>query len=167
MAVITKGIELYWVSHPSGDIGFTSQNKVEGKGYLLAGLQEIGDLVGTQGAERDKIEITTLADDKHVYTDGLIAEAENDGIEFKFLFDKDLYKGFVDTAASEANTSQPSTWALYIPTGVTGDSGAATATYSSFDIVANCAVKVDGAGVNSAMTMTVTLTPTEVIEFNK
>lgn len=165
MAVITKGIELYFVKHTTvSDNNFDYINETEGKGYLLGGLQEIGDLVGAEGANRDKIEITTLADDKHVFTDGLIAESSNDGIEFKFLFDKDLYEGFVGQSATEQGTGAPSEWALYIPTGVSSNG---LPSYSSFNIIANCAVKVDGAGVNSAMTMTVTLTPTEVIEFNK
>ena len=168
MAVITKGIELYLQAGAGGDNGFSSVDekyKVAEKGTLMYGLQEIGDLSQVEGSGRDKIEITTLADDKHVYTDGILADSGNDGIEFKFLFDAKLYKGFVEQSKSEKSQGLPSTWGLYIPVGVTNVGNQSQTTYCKFTIKAMCSVSVDGAGVNSAMTMTVTLSPTEVIQF--
>lgn len=168
MAVITKGIELYFVKNNIGDNVFKERNKfteVQGKGVLLPGLMEIGDITGAAGGERDKIEITTLADDKHVYTNGLLAEGENEGIEFKFLYDPDLYYAFtLDSEYDHSSERERSEWALYIPTGTKNDMNQME--YNSFTIKGGSTVKIDGAGVNSAMTMSVTITPVEPIRFN-
>lgn len=67
MATISKGITL-------------SYKKAEAF-VALTNLQEIPDIGGT----KESIEITTLADAAHVYTDGLITYG--DSIEFKFLYE--------------------------------------------------------------------------------
>lgn len=54
MAVISKGITLSY--------------KLEGDFIELTNLQEIPDL----GGESEAIEITTLADPAHMYTDGIL-----------------------------------------------------------------------------------------------
>jgi hypothetical protein len=67
MAVISKGIKL---SYKSGE-SFVD----------LTNLQEIPDL----GGDVEAIEITTLADAAHTYTDGL--KNYGDSLAFKFLYD--------------------------------------------------------------------------------
>lgn len=154
MAVITKGIQL-WVKESENGVEIKPSDTVDNKlGCLVPDLQEIGDLVGAVGAERDKIEVTTLADDKHVYVDGLIAEADNDSIEFKLLYSPKCFKAFATALETEVFP-----FYLTIPNGVEDR--------AVFTIMAKPSIKVDGAGVNSAITMTLTLTPTEVIDFKE
>ena len=68
MAVISKGITL---SYKVGEAEF----------IVLTNLQEIPDL----GGEVEAIEITTLADAAHTYTDGL--KNYGDSLAFKFLYE--------------------------------------------------------------------------------
>ena len=72
MAVISKGIKLSYKT--SGEI-YTD----------LTNLQEIPDL----GGESEAIEITTLADAAHMYTDGLLNYG--DSLGFKFLYEKEQF----------------------------------------------------------------------------
>lgn len=67
MAVISKGIRLTW--------------KKMDTFIRLDNLMEIPDI----GAETDSIEITTLADDAHMYTNGIKNYGES--LSFKFLYD--------------------------------------------------------------------------------
>ena len=72
MATISKGIKLSY--------------KSSGSSYVeLTDLQEIPDL----GGDKESIEITTLADSAHVYTDGLINYG--DSLAFKFLYAKEQF----------------------------------------------------------------------------
>ena len=71
MAVVSKGIKLSY--------------KNNGEFIALTDLQEIPELGGTT----DAIEITTLADAAHVYTDGLISYG--DSLAFKFLYEKEQF----------------------------------------------------------------------------
>ena len=68
MAVISKGITLSYGTNDS----FTP----------LTNLQEIPEL----GGKVEAIEITTLADEAHKYTDGL--KNYGDSLPFKFLYDE-------------------------------------------------------------------------------
>jgi hypothetical protein len=68
MAVISKGITLSYT---------TSEEKIE-----LTNLQEIPEL----GGEVEAIEITTLADAAHMYTDGI--KNYGDSLAFKFLYEQ-------------------------------------------------------------------------------
>lgn len=116
MAVISKGITLY--------VGEKA----------LTNLQEIPDL----GGEVEAIEITTLADGAHVYTDGL--KNYGDSLGFKFL-----YEGaqFAELNALEGVSS----WKVELPDGET-----CTFTGTS-------SVKLDGVGINSALTYTLSVKP--------
>lgn len=172
MAVISKGITLYYVGNASGDNTFREtygqgavNEYIDSIGFKIPGLQEIGDIASAEGAGRDKIEITTLADDRHRYTDGILAEDANESIEFKFLYDPILYKAFKkDSTYDQTQDDERSTWVLLIPNG-TKDSGQASQ-YGKFTIVGGSTVKLDGAGVNAALTMTVNITPVEPITFD-
>ena len=122
MAVISKGIKL---SYKSG----TGATYTE-----LTNLQEIGDL----GGETDAIEITTLADAAHTYTNGI--KNYGDAITFKFLYDGTQF-------ATLNGLTGSASWKVELP-----DNKACT-----FD--GACSVKLDGVGVNAALTYTLSVRP--------
>ncbi|MBE6782972.1 MAG: hypothetical protein E7536_03055 [Ruminococcaceae bacterium] len=70
MAVISKGIKLSYKATESAE-AYTE----------LTDLQEIPEL----GGDTEAIEITTLADAAHRYTDGI--KNYGDSLAFKFLYD--------------------------------------------------------------------------------
>lgn len=116
MAVISKGISLF-----HGEVELTN-------------LQEIPDL----GGEAEAIEITTLADAAHMYTDGILNYG--DSLAFKFLYDKEQ---FITLSALEDSQS----WRVVLPDD----------TACSFS--GTCSVKLDGVGVNAALTYTLAIKP--------
>lgn len=116
MAVISKGITL-----------FCGEKE-------LTNLMEIPELGGTV----ESIEVTTLADAAHVYTDGLISYG--DSLAFKFLYEKAQF-----TELNGLEGSQ--TWKVELPDGATCTFGGA------------CSVKLDGAGVAAALTYTLAIKP--------
>jgi hypothetical protein len=122
MAVISKGIKL---SYKAGE----ASSYVE-----LTNLQEIPEL----GGEKESIEITTLADAAHMYTDGLINYG--DTLAFKFLYEK---AQFTSLTALEGECE----WKVELP-----DASACTFSGSS-------SVKLDGVGVNAALTYTLNIKP--------
>jgi hypothetical protein len=167
MALISKGIELFYNYSGVMGGGFGADNKaadISANAYKLPGLQEIGELSGMGGGlSRDKIEITTLADDRHVYTDGLIAESDASEISFKFLFDAEIFrlaKAHADWEQSQISIGNKEEglgeWIVRLPDG---------ATFTMKATVTN--LKLDGAGVGAALTMSMGLTPYETIEFAK
>ena len=116
MATISKGITLSY-----GDTELTN-------------LMEIADL----GGETEAIEITTLADAAHMYTDGL--KNYGDSLAFKFLYEKAQF-----TTLNGLTESQ--TWKVTLPDG-------ATCTFGGTG-----SVKLDGVGVNAALTYTLAIKP--------
>lgn len=116
MAVISKGISLF---HGEKE---------------LTNLQEIPDL----GGEAEAIEITTLADAAHMYTDGILNYG--DSLAFKFLYEKTQ---FVELTGLEGSQS----WRVVLP-----DDTACSFT-------GTCSVKLDGIGVNAALTYTLAIKP--------
>ena len=120
MAVISKGITLAY--------------KANADYVELTNLQEIPDLGGTVEA----IEITTLADAAHMYTDGL--KNYGDSLEFKFLFEGEQF------SALNALTGSLE-WRVTLPEGETCTFGG------------SCSVRLDGVGVNAALTYTLAVKP--------
>ena len=120
MAVISKGITLSYGTSSS----FTE----------LTNLQEIPEL----GGDAEAIEITTLADAAHMYTDGI--KNYGDSLSFKFLYEKAQF-----TALNGLTDSQ--SWKVELPDGAT----------CTFD--GTCSVKLDGVGVNAALTYTLAIKP--------
>lgn len=116
MAVISKGISL-----------FLGEEE-------LTNLQEIPEL----GGEAEAIEITTLADVAHMYTDGILNYG--DSLAFKFLYEKEQ---FLELSALEGSQS----WKVQLP----------DTTNCSFTGTAS--VKLDGVGVNAALTYTLAIKP--------
>lgn len=130
MAVISKGIKLSYK---------TTNNFVD-----LTNLQEIPDL----GGETEAIEITTLADAAHVYTNGI--KNYGDALAFKFLYEAGQY-ATLNTLAGKGEATE---WKVTLP----GEGGAAC-TFSG-----SCSVKLDGVGVNAALTYTLSIRPsTEMV----
>ena len=121
MAVISKGITLAY----KGATGEYTE---------LTNLQEIPEL----GGDVEAIEITTLADTAHMYTDGI--KNYGDSLVFKFLYEKEQF-----TTLSGLTTSQ--TWKVELPDG-------ATCTFGG-----TCSVKLDGVGVNAALTYSLSVKP--------
>ena len=127
MAVISKGITLSY--------------KTSGETYTgLTNLQEIPDL----GGESEAIEITTLADAAHMYTDGILNYG--DSLAFKFLYEKEQFTTLSELAGSIG-------WKVTLP-----DSTACT-------FSGTASVKLDGVGVNSALTYTLSVKPDSAMEW--
>ena len=120
MAVISKGITLSYKK----DAAFVE----------LTNLQEIPDL----GGEVEAIEVTTLADAAHVYTDGL--KSYGDSLAFKFLYDGTQFNA-LNALADVVE------WKVELP-------DASTCSFSG-----SCSVKLDGVGVNAALTYTLAIKP--------
>lgn len=119
-AVISKGIKLSYGKENS----YTA----------LTDLQEIPELGGTA----ESIEITTLADAAHMYTDGI--KNYGDSLAFKFLYKKEQF-----TTLNALTGSQG--WKVELPDG-------ASCTFSGTSSVA-----LDGVGVNAALTYTLSIKP--------
>lgn len=122
MAVISKGITLSYKNGTGST--FTA----------LTNLQEIPDL----GGDVEAIEITTLADGAHMYTDGL--KNYGDSLAFKFL-----YEGTQFTTLNGLTGSNE--WKVELPDGE-------TCTFSG-----TSSVKLDGVGINAALTYTLAIKP--------
>ena len=121
MAVISKGITL---SYKTGEGSFVE----------LTNLQEIPELGGTAEA----VEITTLADAAHVYTDGILNYG--DSLAFKFLYEKEQFTTLHGLEGVQG-------WKVALPDGAS----------CTFDGTAS--VKLDGVGVNAALTYTLAVKP--------
>lgn len=103
---------------------------------VLADLQEIPEL----GGEAEAVEITTLDDAAHMYMNGILNYG--DSLAFKFLYKTEQFNtlsGLVDEVIS---------WKVSLPEG----------TSCSFDGAAS--LKLDGVGVNAALTYTLSVKPT-------
>lgn len=101
---------------------------------LLTNLQEIPELGGT----RESIEITTLGDDAHMYTDGILNYGDN--ISFKFLYEKEQF-----TTLNGLKGTQ--TIVVTLP-------DSSTCTFSG-----TCSVKLDAVGINAPLTYTLNVKP--------
>ena len=101
----------------------------------LGNLQEIGDL----GGDTEAIEITTLADTAHVYADGI--KNYGDSLTFKFLYDVGQFNELIALSGATVN------WLVTLPDDAN----------CSFN--GSCSVKLDGVGVNSALTYTLSIRP--------
>ena len=120
MATISKGIKLSY--------------KADGAFVELEDLQEIPEL----GGDTEAIEITTLADAAHMYTDGI--KNYGDSLAFKFLYKKEQF-------ATLNGLKDAVEWKVELPDG-------ASCTFEGTG-----SVKLDGAGVNVALTYTLAVKP--------
>lgn len=122
MAVISKGITLSYKT--SGGSSYTT----------LTDLQEIPEL----GGDSEAIEITTLDDAAHMYTDGILNYG--DSLAFIFLYKKEQ---FTTLQGLEGSID----WKVALPDNT-------TCTFSG-----TSSVKLAGVGVNAALTYTLSIKP--------
>ena len=120
--LLTKGITLSYAAQGTNE--FTE----------LTNLQEIPEL----GGEAEAIEITTLADAAHKYTDGILNYG--DSLAFKFLYEKAQFVELNGLSGSQD-------WKVSLPDGSTCSFGG------------SASVKLDGVGVNAALTYTLSIKP--------
>lgn len=138
MAVISKGIKL---SYYLGDGEATQWTE-------LTNLQEIPEL----GGEAEAIEITTLADAAHMYTNGIMNYG--DSLGFKFLYEKEQFETLNAYAKVGGDgEAQNLKWQVKLPDGATCEFSGA------------CSVKLDGVGVNAALTYTLAVKPTSTMSW--
>ena len=122
MAVISKGIKL-------------SYKGAEGSSFVeLTNLQEIPELNG----DTEAIEITTLADAAHIYTDGI--KNYGDALAFKFLYESAQFMTLNGLSGEQS-------WKVELADGTACTFGG------------SCNVKLDGVGVNAALTYTLYIRP--------
>ena len=152
MATISKGITLTWQE------GLYNKNtgKWEGTGadpVLLTNLLEIPE-IGASDAGFEQIDITTLADSKMKYMNGLESASESEALEFKFLYEKAQFAALeVGGASTHGEWNSTGTemyahqWTVTLPDG------------STCKFLGKHSVRLEGVGVNSAITYILTVTP--------
>ena len=158
MATISKGITLSVVSGYSKTDGtlFTPASGMQA--IELTNLLEIPEIGGSD-AGYEQIDITTLADSKMKYMIGLESASEPEALEFKFLYEKSQFKTLEqgafqskygewqedeDTGVRQMASAQ---WKITLPDG------------STCTFVGKGAVRLEGVGVNSAITYVLSVTP--------
>jgi hypothetical protein len=114
--------------------GITLSYKVDGAEFIaLTNLQEIPEI--GNGA-REKIEVTTLADDNKQYIAGLGDSGQE--LAFKFLHEKEQF-----TALAAIN--ETADWEVALPDGIKAE------------FKGTPSIKMDGASANAALTYTLTV----------
>ena len=108
----------------------------------LTNLQEIPDL----GGSADSVEVTTLADSAHMYINGLLDYG--DSLDFTFLYEKAQFTTLNGLSGAQS-------WKVTLP-----GTGGMTATFD-----AEASVRLNGVGVNDAITYTLSLKPSSAITF--
>lgn len=115
--------------------GIKLSYKANGESYTdLTNLQEIPDI----GGESEAIEITVLSDEAHMYCDGI--KNYGDSLAFKFLYEKEQFTTLSGLTGSKE-------WKVTLP----------DSTACSFS--GSASVKLDGVGVNAALTYTLSIKP--------
>lgn len=123
--------------------GITLSYKIGEAEYIeLTNLQEIPELGNTA---REKVEVTTLADDNKMYIAGLGDSGQD--LSFKFLHEKTQFQTLVAI-------TEKCGWKVELPDGI-------NATFEGTP-----SVRMDGAGANAALTYTLNITVESNIEFN-
>ena len=121
--------------------GIKLSYKTTGEQYTaLTNLQEIPDL----GGESEAIETTTLADPAHMYINGILNYG--DSLAFKFLYEPTQFQSLQAMVNSVD-------WKVELPDGENG------VVDTSCSFKGKCSVKLDGVGVNSALTYTLSIKP--------
>lgn len=108
----------------------------------LTNLQEIPDVGGTA----DSVEVTTLDDVAHRYINGL--KDYGDSLDFTFLYDATQF-------TTLAGLSGDINWKVTLP-----GTGSHNATFTG-----EPSVKLNGVGVNDAITYTLSIKPSSAIAF--
>lgn len=123
----------------SKGITLSYKNGAAGDYKVLTNLQEIPELNG----DTESIEITVLSDAAHMYTDGI--KNYGDSLPFKFLYETTQFETLNGLTGS-------TDWEVELPDGT-------TCAFSG-----TSSVKLDGVGVNAALTYTLNIKPnTEMV----
>ena len=101
---------------------------------VLTDLMEIPEM----GGSVEKIDVTTLDSVAYRYTDGL--KNYGDSLDFKFLYSQEQFSTLNALEGSQS-------WKVELPDGAT----------CSF--TGSCGVRLEGVGVNSAITFILSITP--------
>lgn len=172
-AYISKGMTAFYKNITPADM--ETLNALGGltlsqdKGFALPKIQEIGELgIRSASSTYDKIEVTTLEDERHVYVNGLMAESETNELTLKFLYDAKYFKFFqtaleLEEAKLTSSTDYAAEWQIEVPLSETilADDGSRIG--GVFTINGNIAsVVLDSVTVNNALTMTITLTVIDI-----
>ena len=125
-------------------MGITLAYKASGASSFtdLTNLQEIPDL----GGNADSVEVTTLEDSAHMYINGLLDYG--DSLDFTFLYEKAQFTTLNGLSGAQS-------WKVTLP-----GTGGMTATFD-----AEASVRLNGVGVNDAITYTLSLKPSSAITF--
>lgn len=162
MAFKSTNVKLYFPidKNPTGsniaagiiNVGDPIDELMSVNSWAFPGLQEVGSIaINGAGGSYDQIEVTTLADNKHVYIDGLISDSAtgSNEISCKFLYEPTLFKAFKDILDGESNPGEKEAFAHYviaIPEG------------GYFEVEAGLSsVNLETVSINSALTFTVGL----------
>lgn len=108
----------------------------------LTNLQEIPDI----GGSADSVEVTTLDDAAHMYINGLLDYG--DSLDFTFLYDKTQFNTLAGLTGSI-------NWKVTLP-----GTGGLTAAFTG-----ESSVRLNGVGVNDAVTYTLSIKPDSAITF--
>lgn len=123
----------------SKGITLSYKNGAAGDFIVLDDLLEIPEL----GGDTEAIEVTNLSDGAHRYIDGI--KNYGDSLVFKFNYTTEQYATLYGLAGS-------SEWKVTLPDGAT------------FTFGGTSSVKLDGVGINAAMTYTLSIKPnTEIV----
>lgn len=114
--------------------GITLSYKADADFVALTNLQEIPEL----GGDVEAVEITTLGDSAHMYMDGI--KNYGDSLAFKFLYEGEQFTTLNGLTGSKD-------WKVTLP-------DESECTFSG-----SCSVKLDGVGVNAALTYTLSIKP--------
>ena len=128
--ILSKGITLSYKTSAASEF------------IVLTNLQEIPELGNNA---REKIEVTTLADDNKMYIAGLGDSGQD--LSFKFLHEKEQF-------STLAAITEKCEWKVTLPDSI-------EATFSGTP-----SVKMAGAAANAALTYTLNITVESSIEFN-
>ena len=154
MATISKGITLKVVTADC----YTEDGRIVPMSGMspieFTNLLEIPE-IGSSDAGFEQIDITTLADSKMKYMNGLESASEPEALEFKFLYDKAQFQkcqnaGWESNYGTwnEGHTSMSAAqWTITLPDG------------STCSFVGKSSVRLEGVGVNAALTYILSVTP--------
>ena len=125
------------------------QGIMNGEGNV-AGYAELTDLmeIPELGGESESVEITVLSDEAHMYENGI--KNYGDNLAFKFL-----YKDSQFSMLKAYEVMPARMWKVELPDGASCEFGGAHS------------VKLDGVGVNAALTYTLSIKPNTAMNWSQ
>ena len=121
----------------------------------LPNMTEIPDIGGTQ----ESIEVTTLDNTQHTYMGGL--KDVGDSLDFTFLHTPE---GF---ATANGFGHDEMEWKVSLPDGANSDPVGGSPVYGTFVCFkGEPSVRINGAGTNAALYFTLSIKPTDDLQFN-